>query len=76
MTRELMTQEGATELAAELDEWWEKAGYTTARHWIEKAHPRRKANTRTSDQWVGEGIWVVRSNLIGGLPPAPGEGKR
>ena len=58
------TREGAEALAARLTRYWHAKGYTQVRHWAE--HQR----VRTAEAPLfGHAIWVVRSNLVGGLPP-------
>ena len=59
----LCSREGAEQLARGLDAWWHSRGYTTVRHWTEQA------TLRTPRHSAQQG-WVVRSNLIGGMPPS------
>jgi hypothetical protein len=46
-----------------LDRWWHARGHTSVRQWVE---PYLVRNTNRGDT-----IWMVRSNLVGGLPPKP-----
>ena len=62
--RNTMTKAGAETLASELDVWWHERGFLTVRHWAEwakKIRPGRDAGDG--------GLWVVRSNLVQGMPP-------
>ena len=55
--RELCDERGARALAAELDAWWHKLGFTQVHHTPVLTTGRR-----------GD-LWAVRSNLHNGLPP-------
>ena len=61
----LCSREGAEQLARDLDAWWHSRGCTTVKHWTEKATLKKDRSAKNSPT---EG-WVVRSNLIGGMPP-------
>lgn len=52
------SQSGAQSLAARLAAYWHAQGYPKAKHWTEAVNP----------DLVGT-IWVVRSNLVNGMPP-------
>jgi hypothetical protein len=67
-----LTRVGAEALAAQLDKFWHAACYPLAEHWIEKVVARRPKKSGEGD--VGTELWVVRSNLVDGLPPR-GRGK-
>lgn len=62
------TREGAEALARRLDAYWHRLGYGQVQHWVEQ---QRRITVAAPLQ--GEGIWVVRSNLVRGLPPKDGE---
>jgi hypothetical protein len=66
-TRDLTTQAGAETLAAELNAWWHRRGYTNVQHWAEWLAFARK---RGDQLGRSSGTWVVRSNLINGMPHA------
>lgn len=54
-----LTQDGAKRLAVRLQQAWHDRGYDNVMFWHEKAHMH---NTQS--------YYVVRCNLIGGLPPS------
>jgi hypothetical protein len=57
------TQEGAEGLVKALTAYWTAKGYTTHKFWVEGAkEPSKSLHMRHS-------MWVVRCNLINGLPP-------
>jgi hypothetical protein len=60
--RNLTAREGAVQLAAELDDWWHSRGFLHVHHWIE--------SKRIPTQGTHNMTWCVRSNLVGGMPPA------
>jgi hypothetical protein len=55
-----LTKAGAQHTAARLQAYWHAQGHKTVRHWVEHASGTRGG---------GHGIYVVRSNLVRGLPP-------
>ena len=55
-----MSREGAQQLAHDLDHWWHSRGFTTVHHAVVPKQVNR----------VGS-VWLVRSNLVNGLPPKP-----
>jgi hypothetical protein len=59
--RDHCTMGNATALAARLTRWWHERGFTNVAFWVveEPIQMTRR----------GEAIWLVRSNLVGGLPP-------
>jgi hypothetical protein len=68
-TRDLITREGATELAAELDLWWHSRGFYTVRHTVEWIAFDRSSGKRSDQLGRSSGAWIVKSNLVNGLPP-------
>lgn len=60
-TTDALSREGAIATALRLDAFWQEQGATTARHWVE---PRGAPGSRCRGA-----VWVVRSNLVRGLPP-------
>jgi hypothetical protein len=68
-TRELCTESGATQLAADLDAWWHSRGYTSVRHWPEWLAFARTTGKRSDQLGRSSGTWIVRSNLVNGMPP-------
>jgi hypothetical protein len=72
--RDRCTQYGAQSLAWQLDAWWHDRGYPQVRHWVERAKLPKKS--RVVDSEDGEaGLFVVRSNLVAGMPPQRETGK-
>jgi hypothetical protein len=58
-----LTEGGAIVLAERLEAWWAKLGYPSVRTWWERATGKTvRGNLGT--------VYVVRSNLVNGLPPA------
>lgn len=55
-----LTEDGAADLARRLTAYWHAEGYPHVRFWI------AAANLPTA---ISPKIWVVRTNLVGGLPP-------
>jgi hypothetical protein len=70
--RDLFTRTVATAQAAELNTWWHLRGYPTVEHWVEQVPLARYI--RPSKARRKGGVWVVRSNLVSGLPPKPAGG--
>src|SRR5690242_8774639 len=68
--RDLSSEHGALTLARELDAWWHQRGYPQVKHTVERALARRP-NSAKPDAEATMSLWVVRSNLVGGLPPKP-----
>ena len=73
--RDHLSQAGADALARKLDDWWHTRGYPQVRHWAERATmadgpPRLKTKNGTT----AAGLWVVRSNLVSGMPPRTSAG--
>jgi hypothetical protein len=58
------TREGAEALARKLDAYWHAQGFPQVQHWVEM-HRR----LTPAAPLHGEAMWVVRSNLVRGLPP-------
>lgn len=58
------TREGAEALARKLDRYWHAKGFPQVSHWVEFQRHKTPAAP-----FHGEGIWVVRSNLVRGQPP-------
>jgi hypothetical protein len=67
--RNLTSRDGAELLAAELDAWWHDRGYPNARHTVEWIGLGRHAGKRRGHIERATGAWVVRSNLVNGMPP-------
>jgi hypothetical protein len=55
----LLSEAGAWALAARLRDHWHEQGYEIEA-WVEAVRTESKENRH---------IWVVRTNLVGGLPP-------
>jgi hypothetical protein len=62
-----LTRFVAEALAGRLDKFWHDSGCPLAHHWTEKVLARRPKKSGEGD--VGTELWVVRSNLVDGLPP-------
>jgi hypothetical protein len=69
--RDRCTQDGAQALAWQLDAWWHDRGYLTVRHWVERVRLPKVSRVTDSEDGVA-GLWVVRSNLVAGMPPQKG----
>jgi hypothetical protein len=78
--RDPNTEDGARALAEQLTDWWHTRGYTTAQFWTERARYGRNSGPTLAPPYRGwpdddprhsadHGLWVVRSNLVNGLPP-------
>ncbi|MGR0185473.1 hypothetical protein [Azospirillum aestuarii] len=57
--RDLMTEDEAKALAVRIEGHWHRLGHTTVNVWAEVVDPESRPV-----------IWVIRSNLVSGLPPA------
>jgi hypothetical protein len=57
------TRSGAERRARRLDDYWHARGHMTVQHWAE---PQSGKNI---PKLVGRRLWVVRSNLVNGMPP-------
>jgi hypothetical protein len=60
------TAEGCKALCERLETFWHDRGHATARFWPERA---KYENGNLMFLPSGEPFWIVRSNLINGLPP-------
>jgi hypothetical protein len=69
VVRDTCSKPGAERLARELDAFWHSQGHPEVQHGIEKMSVRIPHNARPSADDKATGIWVVRSNLMRGLPP-------
>jgi hypothetical protein len=69
VTRDHCSRIGAERLARELDEWWHSRGHPHVRHIVTLAQRVPKKSQQGSDEEPSGKVWVVRSNLVGGLPP-------
>jgi len=73
--RDVCSREGAQLLAQRLDDWWHTRGFTQVQHWVERSAGRSRSHRKKAElpppsiKDEPEGVWVVRSNLINGLPP-------
>jgi hypothetical protein len=67
--RDLFTRTAAEAQAAELNTWWHSRGHPTVQHWVEPAALSTRLRPTRHNPESSAGIWVVRSNLINGLPP-------
>lgn len=69
--RELVTQHGAQTLARELNDWWHVRGYPQVNHWAEHSVFKLRKPKPIDDDGnePKQGLWIVRSNLLNGLPP-------
>jgi hypothetical protein len=72
--RDRCTQDGAQALAWQLDAWWHERGYPQVRHWVERAKLPRTVHGGEAGQAEDgtAGLFVVRSNLVAGMPPQKG----
>jgi hypothetical protein len=61
------TREGAEALAANLDAYWHKRGFPQVRQWVERQPWADGPPPRCVS---AAGLWIVRSNLVRGMPPA------
>jgi hypothetical protein len=59
--RDFCIERGARELAHKIEQAWHEAGHLGVRAWVEKEP--------TTDRH-GHAIYVVKSNLVRGMPPA------
>ncbi len=62
LTRDWCTQSGAQEIAAQVRRYWAEQGYNNVQTTVEKLSLHDRDTS-----------YVVRSNLIGGLPPGQAE---
>jgi hypothetical protein len=67
--RDLGTRDGAEALARELDAWWSSRGISNVRHWAEWVSLGRHTGKRSDQLGKSSGAWVIRSNLVNGMPP-------
>lgn len=63
-----LSREGAQALADRLNDYWRAEGATKAQHWIEPVQHRGRKKTGDAHKEAVT-MWVVRSNLVNGLPP-------
>jgi hypothetical protein len=61
--RDHSTRANALALAAQLNAWWHARGYPQARFWLDPVPIRTTPRAAL--------VWVVRNNLVNGLPPKP-----
>jgi len=59
--KDLFTQRGATRLAREIEQ-----------RWLDIGEPDVECRVEPVIIFNGQRLYVVRSNLVNGLPPAPG----
>jgi hypothetical protein len=62
--KDYLTQSGATDLAAIIHKHWAEKGHLV--------HVRVEKQQATLNQSSRADIWVIRSNLVSGLPPRAG----
>lgn len=62
-----LSRDGAIELALRLDAWWQRRGARTVEHWVV---PEPLTAEAARKGWgSNRAIYVVKSNLVNGLPP-------
>ena len=69
---DLCSELGAARLAAKLQAWWHAQGEHEVRFWIERSNHKRvyvRKDGHTKDVHA-DAIWLIRSNLVRGLPPS------